>query len=172
MGDMALAFVFAFTPFTLGRIILLCIDEGDYYASTTSILLIGYGFIFSLGTAFAGMYTSRQYLRGECLDIVIFFGSLPGIIKLRAVANILINMINTAIVCPLLYAWSLDICTSKIFGTTMPVRFKHLFASSYSSISLHWIIGCALWDLGSTFSRLHSTVLINYVCCLIVLIVY
>jgi hypothetical protein len=44
MGDMALAFLCAFVPFTLGRIILLCMDV-VCYASTSSILQVGYGFI-------------------------------------------------------------------------------------------------------------------------------
>jgi hypothetical protein len=61
----------------------------------------------------------------------------------------------------LLFSWSLDICTSKIFGTTMSQRFRHLFASSYGSTSLQWLIGCAFLDIGSIFSRLHSMVLIE-----------
>uniref|UniRef100_A0ACD5TZG2 Uncharacterized protein n=1 Tax=Avena sativa TaxID=4498 RepID=A0ACD5TZG2_AVESA len=164
MADMALAFILAFVPFTLGRIILLCIPQVDYYASTSSILLIGYGLMFSLGTTFAGMYTFHQYVRGYRLVIPSFFTSLPdilfrGVIKLITVANVSLNIINTAIICPLLFAWSLDICTSEMFGATVTERFRLLFASTYVSPSLHWLIGCALFDLGSTFSRLHSMIL-------------
>uniref|UniRef100_A0ACD5T6N8 Uncharacterized protein n=1 Tax=Avena sativa TaxID=4498 RepID=A0ACD5T6N8_AVESA len=164
MGDMALAFILAFVPFTLGRIILLCIPQVGYYASTSYILLIGYGLMLSLGTAFAGMYTFHQYVRGDRLVIPNFFASLPdiffrGIIKLITVANISLNLMNTAIICPLLFAWSLDICTSEMFGATATERFRLLFASSYVSPCLHWLIGCALFDIGSTFSRLHSMIL-------------
>ncbi|XP_037479728.1 E3 ubiquitin-protein ligase MARCHF6-like [Triticum dicoccoides] len=53
--DMVLACTLAFIPFTIGRIIRLCIGEVDSFASTPSILLIGYGFIFSLGATFTGL---------------------------------------------------------------------------------------------------------------------
>ncbi|KAE8789898.1 putative E3 ubiquitin ligase SUD1 [Hordeum vulgare] len=53
--DIVLAFTSAFIPFTLGRIILLCTGEVDSFASTPSVLLVGYGFIFSLGATFCGL---------------------------------------------------------------------------------------------------------------------
>ncbi|XP_020175201.1 probable E3 ubiquitin ligase SUD1 isoform X1 [Aegilops tauschii subsp. strangulata] len=160
MGDMALACILAFLPFTLGRIALLCRAEVDSYASTPSTLLFGYGFIFSLGATFAGLHTFHQYLRSED----IFFESLfdiffSGIIKFIIVVNISLNLINTAIIWPLLFAWSLDICTSKMFDATIFERFKPLFASIYVSTALQWLIGCALLDLVSIFSGLHSMIL-------------
>ncbi|XBJ13062.1 hypothetical protein VPH35_017477 [Triticum aestivum] len=53
--DMVLACTLAFIPVTLGRMILLCIGEVDSFTSTPPILLIGYGFIFSLGVTFTGV---------------------------------------------------------------------------------------------------------------------
>uniref|UniRef100_A0A453FVT3 Uncharacterized protein n=1 Tax=Aegilops tauschii subsp. strangulata TaxID=200361 RepID=A0A453FVT3_AEGTS len=55
MVDMVLACTSAFIPFTLGRIILLRTGEFDSFAATSSVLLVGYGFIFSLalGATFA-----------------------------------------------------------------------------------------------------------------------
>lgn len=161
-GDMAFACIFAFAPFTLGRLILLSRGEVDSFASTSSILLTGYGFIFSLGATFAALHTIHQYLRGES----IFFGSLfdvffSGVVKLITAANISLNLISTAIICPLLFAWLLDICTSKMFDATISGRLKLLCASSYVSTALYWLIGCVLLDLCYTFSRLHSTVLIT-----------
>jgi hypothetical protein len=47
------------------------LDEVNPYSSTGSLILIGYGFIFSLGVIFIGMHTFHQYLRGECLQIAI-----------------------------------------------------------------------------------------------------
>ncbi|KAF6997960.1 hypothetical protein CFC21_014127 [Triticum aestivum] len=137
-----------------------CRAEVDSYASTPSTLLFGYGFIFSLGATFAGLHTFHQYLRSED----IFFESLfdiffSGIIKFIIVVNISLNLINTAIIWPLLFAWSLDICTSKMFDATIFERFKPLFASIYVSTALQWLIGCALLDLVSIFSGLHSMIL-------------
>ncbi|KAF6992400.1 hypothetical protein CFC21_009395 [Triticum aestivum] len=159
-GDMAFACIFAFAPFTLGRLILLSRGEVDSFASTSSILLTGYGLILSLGATFAALHTIHQYLRGES----IFFGSLfdvffSGVVKLITAANISLNLISTAIICPLLFAWLLDICTSKMFDATISERLKLLCASSYVSTALYWLIGCVLLDLCYTFSRLHSTIL-------------
>ncbi|KAI5020737.1 hypothetical protein ZWY2020_045625 [Hordeum vulgare] len=155
-SDMALACIFAFVPFTLGRIILLCRGEVDSFASTSSILLAGYGFIFSLGGTFAALHTSHEYSRGESILFDVF---CKRIIKLIIAANAFINLIITAIICPFLFAWLLDTCTSKMFDVTISGRVKLLCASSYVSAAIYWLIGCALLDLGSTFSRLHCTIL-------------
>lgn len=182
IGDVVLACIFGFLPFSLGRIILCCtscfnfgnVDKVHSYTSTASILLIGYGFIFSLGVLFTGLHTFLQYSRGERFTITIFFmvftngmywllspfGRLPGIhvmvhrtfsflkqffrviINLITVANICLNLINTVVICPLFFGWSLDICTSKLFGATISQKLKLLFASSFASTALHWLIGC------------------------------
>ena len=192
--------MFGFVPFTLGRIILWCVscfnfgnvDDVNSYASTAYILLIGYGFIFSLGVTFAGMHTFHQYSRGERLLIAIFFKILAdgicwllspfrwlhrihvmirktfslcqmffrGIANLITFANFSLNVINMIIVFPLLFGWSLDICTSKMFGATIHQRFKLLWASSFSSITLHWLIGCIFLILRSKLSSLLRPVFI------------
>ncbi|VAI76988.1 unnamed protein product [Triticum turgidum subsp. durum] len=197
--DIGIAFMFGFVPFTLGRIILWCVscfnfgnvDDVNSYASTAYILLIGYGFIFSLGVTFGGMHTFHQYSRGERLLIAIFFKILAdgtcwllspfrwlhrihvmirktfslcqmffrGIANLITFANFSLNVINMIIVFPLLFGWSLDICTSKMFGATIHQRFKLLWASSFSSITLHWLTGCIFLILRSKLSSLLRPIL-------------
>lgn len=201
--DIAIACIFGFVPFSLGRIILWCIScfnfgnmaEVNSYTSTGYILFIGYKFIFSLGVTLAGMHTFRQYTRGERLLIAVFFKALadgiccllspltrlPGIhvmvrntfslcqkifrgianliANLITAANMSLNFINMVITFPLLFGWSLDICTSKMFDATVYQRFQVLWASSFSSIALHWLIGCIFLMLRSMFSNLLRPIL-------------
>nr|XP_051210612.1 probable E3 ubiquitin ligase SUD1 isoform X2 [Lolium perenne] len=82
--DMVLACILGFLPFSLGRIILwwssyfdLSNVEGvEFYTSTISTLLVGYGFIFNVGVCFAGLHTLHHYLRGERLVIALFIRRL------------------------------------------------------------------------------------------------
>ncbi|KAM0905658.1 hypothetical protein ACQ4PT_017253 [Festuca glaucescens] len=82
--DMVLACILGFLPFSLGRIILwwssyfnLSNVEGvEFYTSTISTLLIGYGFIFNVSVSFAGLHTLHHYLRGERLVIALFIRRL------------------------------------------------------------------------------------------------
>ncbi|KAM0840037.1 hypothetical protein ACQ4PT_059930 [Festuca glaucescens] len=197
--DVAIACIFGFVPFSLGRIILWCIScfsfgnmaEVNPNTSTGYILFIGYKLIFSLGVTFAGMHTFRQYSRGERLLIAVFFKAsvnvicwllspftrLPGIhvmvrkafslgqklfrgiANLITITNISLNLINMAIIFPLLFGWSLDICTSKMFDATVYERFKVLWASSFSSIALHWLTGCILYELRSMLPSLLRPIL-------------
>ena len=114
MVDMVLVCIFGFLPFSLGRVILWCVscfnfgnvDEADSYTSTASVLLLGYGFIFSVGVPFAGLYNFCQYLTGERLMVVILFTSLRGIsfrgiVYLIALANTCLNLLNIIILHPL-----------------------------------------------------------------------
>lgn len=170
--DMVLACIFGFLPFSLGRIIVWCVscfnfgnvDEVDSYTSTASVLLFGYGFIFSVGVTSAGLNTFRQYLSGERLMIVIFLTSLcgiffRGIIYLITLANTCLNLLNISILHPLLIGWLLDICTSKMFGATMSERFKLLFASYIASNALHWLVGTIILNLRPKFSKLLHQIL-------------
>uniref|UniRef100_A0ACD5TZR9 Uncharacterized protein n=1 Tax=Avena sativa TaxID=4498 RepID=A0ACD5TZR9_AVESA len=170
--DMALAFTFGFLPFSLGRIISWCIscfhfgnaDELDSYTSTTSVLLIGYRFFFSTGVAFAGLNTYRKCLTGERHMIAIFFTSLRGtffrrIVYLITLANIFLNVLNPIILQPLLFGWLLDICTSKMFGATMSERFKLLTASSFTSNTLHWLVGIVILRLRPKLSEIIHQIL-------------
>uniref|UniRef100_A0A0E0APR4 RING-CH-type domain-containing protein n=1 Tax=Oryza glumipatula TaxID=40148 RepID=A0A0E0APR4_9ORYZ len=190
--DVMLACVFGFIPFSLGRIILFCtscfsfgnMDRVHSYTSTSSILLVGYGFIFSLGVLFTGFHTFDQYSRGERLTIAVFFKVLTngmyrlfsplrrlpgihvmvqmalsflrlffrGIINLVTVANISVNLINVIAICPLFFGWSVDICASQLFGETIYQKLELLFASSFASTALHWLIGCIYLMLLSIFS--------------------
>ncbi len=190
--DVMLACVFGFIPFSLGRIILFCtscfsfgnMDRVHSYTSTSSILLVGYGFIFSLGVLFTGFHTFDQYSRGEHLTIAVFFKVLTngmhrlfsplrrlpgihvmvqmalsflrlffrGIINLVTVANISVNLINVIAICPLFFGWSVDICASQLFGETIYQKLELLFASSFASTALHWLIGCIYLMLLSIFS--------------------
>jgi E3 ubiquitin-protein ligase MARCH6 len=73
---------------------------------------------------------------------------------LITITNISLNLINMVIMSPLLFGWSLDICTSKLFDATVYQRFKVLWASSFSSIALHWLTGCICLELRSMLSSL------------------
>ncbi|XP_051224322.1 probable E3 ubiquitin ligase SUD1 [Lolium perenne] len=170
--DMVLAFIFGFLPFSLGRMILWCVscfnfgnvDEVDSYTSTASILLFGYGFIFSVGVTFAGLCTFCQYLVGERLMIVIFLTSLcgiffRGIVYLITLGNTCLNLLNILILHPLLIGWLLDICTSKMFDATMSERFKLLIASSIASNALHWLVGNIILSLRPKLSKLLHQIL-------------
>ncbi|XP_047043908.1 probable E3 ubiquitin ligase SUD1 [Lolium rigidum] len=174
IGDMALACVFGFLPFSLGRITLWCmscfnfgiVDELDSYTSTASVLLIGYGFIFSAGATFAGLNTFRRYLTGKRLMIASFFTSpcdtvLRGIVYLITLANICLNLLNPLILQPLLLGWLLDICTSKMFGATISERFKLLIAPSFASNALHWLIGLTIPTLRHKLSKIVHQFLIG-----------
>jgi E3 ubiquitin-protein ligase MARCH6 len=174
--DMVLAFIFGFLPFSLGRMILWCVscfnfgnvDEVDSYTSTASILLFGYGFIFSVGVTFAGLCTFCQYLVGERLMIVIFLTSLcgiffRGIVYLITLGNTCLNLLNILILHPLLIGWLLDICTSKMFDATMSERFKLLIASSIASNALHWLLGNIILSVRPKLSKLlHQVFIILY----------
>ncbi|CAM0880841.1 unnamed protein product [Alopecurus aequalis] len=170
--DMVLACVFGFLPFSLGRMILWCVscfnfgivDEADSYTSTASVLLLGYGFIFSVGVTFAGLYNFCQYLTGERLMVAILFTSLcgisfRGIVYLITLANTSLNPLNIIILHPMLIGWLLDICTSKLFGATMSERFKLLIASSIASSALHWLVGHIILSLRPKLSKLLHQIL-------------
>jgi E3 ubiquitin-protein ligase MARCH6 len=174
--DMVVACILGFLPFSLGRIILwwssyfdLSNVEGvEFYTSTISTLLVGYGFIFNVGVCFAGLHTLHHYLRGERLVIALFIRRLSGmffrgIVYLITVANIGFNILNLMILRPLFFGWLLDICTSKMFGATMSQRFNLLTASSLSSTALHWLLGHIFLNLRPRLSRfLHKVFIILY----------
>ena len=176
IADMVLACIFGFLPFSLGRIILwfiscfsfVNVDEYDSYTSTASVLLIGYGFIFSVGVTSAGFNTFRQYLTGERVRIVIFLRSVcgtffRGIIYLITLANTCLNLLNTIILHPLIFGWLLDICTSKMFGATMSERFKIMIASSFASNAHHWLVGNTILSQRPKLSKLlHQVFILLY----------
>ncbi|XBJ28163.1 hypothetical protein VPH35_005312 [Triticum aestivum] len=154
IADMAVACIFGLLPFSLGRIILWCkpsfnfnsVDEVDSYTSTSTTILVGYGYIFSVGVFFVGLNTFREYLTGERLTIAILFRKLSGIFFrgiLRSIigANSGVNLLYIYILHPLFIGWLLDMCTSKLFGATMSQRFKFLIVPSFSSMALHWFTG-------------------------------
>lgn len=154
------------------------IDIDRSYTSTASILLTGYGLILSLALLFTGMHTFQQYSRGEHLTVAIFFKfllncvhwlltpfrKLPGlhvivhmiftfsvrfIVWTLNLANISLNLTLILVICPLFFGWLLDISTSKLFGVTISQKLKLLFASSYVSTALCWLIGCICLKLQS-----------------------
>ncbi|KAM3413248.1 hypothetical protein ACQJBY_004429 [Aegilops geniculata] len=154
IADMAVACIFGLFPFSLGRIILWCmpsfnfnsVDEVVSYTSTSTTILVGYGYIFSVGIFFVGLNTFREYLTGERLTIAILFRKLSdiffrGILRSIIGANIGVNLLYIYILHPLFIGWLLDMCTSKLFGATMSQRFKFLIAPSFSSMALHWFTG-------------------------------
>ncbi|CAM0910617.1 unnamed protein product [Alopecurus aequalis] len=136
--DIAIACIFGFVPFSLGRIILWFIS------------------CFNFGNmAKANSYTSTGYVmvRKTFSLCQKFFGGIAILIaNLITATNMSLNFINMVITFPLLFGWSLDICTSKMFDATIYQRFQVLWASSFSSIALHWLIGCIFLMLRSKFS--------------------
>ncbi|XP_048552900.1 probable E3 ubiquitin ligase SUD1 [Triticum urartu] len=167
MFDLALACVLVFLPFSLGRIVLWCIlcsdscnvGEVNSYTSTASVLLIGYGFIISVGVIYAGLYIFGQYLRGKRLVIAAFITSLSGIFLtgitcFTSVASFCLNTLHGLIIYPLFFGWSLDICTSKMFGATMSQRLELMFAASFASTALHCLIGFEFLYLHGLWSTL------------------
>ncbi|XBJ13066.1 hypothetical protein VPH35_017481 [Triticum aestivum] len=151
IADMAVACIFGLLPFSLGRIILWCktsfnFNSVDEVVSTSTTILVGYGYIFSVGVFFVGLNTFREYLTGERLTIAILFRKLSGIFFrgiLRSIigANSGVNLLYIYILHPLFIGWLLDMWTSKLFGATMSQRFKFLIAPSFSSMTLHWFTG-------------------------------
>ncbi|KAL6839491.1 hypothetical protein ACP4OV_030761 [Aristida adscensionis] len=208
--DVVLAFAFGFLPFSLGRIVLCCVscfsfgnaDIADSYTSTPSILLTGYGFIFSLAVFFAGHYTFQEYSRGEQLTVAVLFkiftygvywlfSPLRMLLRIHVMvykmftftqqlfiwiintfspqffrwiivlANVSLRLSAIFVMRPLLFGWLLDICTSKLFGATLSQKLKSLFASSFASNALHWLIGCIYWELRFLISSLLCPVLLR-----------
>ncbi|VAH23682.1 unnamed protein product [Triticum turgidum subsp. durum] len=164
--DMALACILCFLPFSLGRIILWSrscldvsnVDDINCYTSTASTLLTGYGLMLKVGATFAGAHTLYLYLRGKRLVIAVFCRSLHaifyrGIANSTTLANESLNMLNNGIIDPLFFGWSLDLCTTELFGVTMSQRFKLLIASSFASAALHWLIGISFLNLRLRLSR-------------------
>ncbi|OEL19691.1 putative E3 ubiquitin ligase SUD1 [Dichanthelium oligosanthes] len=197
LGDVALALLLGFLPFSLGRIVLCCTscfsfggveDVARSYTSTASLLLVGYGFILMLALLFTGLHTFQQYSRGERLTIAIYFDVLTNLVcwlfsPLRmlpsihgmldrtcsflqhffwvviSLANVSVNLAAILVMCPLFFGWSLDICTAKLFGVKMPQKLQLLFASSFASTALHWLIGCVYLKLQYSLSSLLRPVL-------------
>ncbi|XBJ28151.1 hypothetical protein VPH35_005303 [Triticum aestivum] len=154
--DVALACILCFLPFCLDP--SKNVDETNCYTSTASTLLSGYGLMLKVGATFARAHTLYLYLRGKRLVIAIFCRSLHaiffrGIANSTTLANDSLNMLNNGIIDPLFFGWSLDICTTKLFGVTMSQRFKLLIASSFASASLHWLIGISFLNLRLRLSR-------------------
>ena len=173
--------------------------------STTSVLLVGYGLILVAALLSTALHTFQQYSRGEQLTITVYFDALTdlvcwlfsplkmlpsihvmldrtctllqhffrGIINL---ANVSLNLTMILVIWPLLFGWSLDIYTSKLFGVEIPQKLQLLFASSFASTALHWLIGCICLLLHSLLPSLLRPVCrtialrsaFEYVCCFLV----
>lgn len=93
--------------------------EVNSYTSTASALLIGYGFIISVGVTFPGLNTLWQYFRGERLMIATFIRRLHARILTSGFTTLASILLSAFIIYPLFFGWSLDIFTSKMFGATM-----------------------------------------------------
>ncbi|XP_004972376.1 probable E3 ubiquitin ligase SUD1 isoform X2 [Setaria italica] len=168
VGDVAFAFLLGFLPFSLGRIVLCC----------TSCFSFG-----TVDVARSYTSTAMQYSRGERPTITIYFGvltdwvcwlssplrmlpSIHGMLDrtwsflqqffwgIVSVANVSLNLAAILVICPLFFGWLLDICTSKLFGVKVPQKLQLLFASSFASTALHWLIGCVCLKLHSSLSSL------------------
>ncbi|CAL4996036.1 unnamed protein product [Urochloa decumbens] len=157
------------------------VDVAHSYNSTASVLLVGYGFISMVALLFTGLHTFQQHSRGEHLTVTIYFDVLAGwvcwlVSRLRmlpsihgmldrtcsflqhffwgiiSVVNVSLNLAAILVICPLFFGWSLDICTSKLFGVEILQKLPLVFASSFASAALHWLIGCVCMKLHSSLS--------------------
>ncbi|KAJ1266740.1 hypothetical protein BS78_07G001100 [Paspalum vaginatum] len=161
------------------------LDTAPFSASTPSVLLLGYGFILMVALLFTGLHTFHQYSRGERLTIAVYFHALTELVcwlltPLRllpsihvmlhrtftflhrcfwgiiSLANVSLNLTAKLVLRPLFLGCLLDICTSKLFGVGTPQKLHLLFAPSFASTALHWLIGCIslmLHSLLSSFIR-------------------
>ncbi|CAL5009345.1 unnamed protein product [Urochloa decumbens] len=156
------------------------VDVAHSYNSTASVLLVGYGFISMVALLFTGLHTFQQHSRGERLTVTIYFDvladwvcwlvsplrMLPSIYGMLdricsflqhfwgiiSVVNVSLNVAAILVICPLFFGWSLDICTSKLFGVEILQKLQLVFASSFASTALHWLIGCVCMKLHSSLS--------------------
>ncbi|RLN05054.1 putative E3 ubiquitin ligase SUD1 isoform X1 [Panicum miliaceum] len=164
------------------------VDIALSYTSTASVLLVGYGFVLMVVLLFTGLHAFQQYSRGERLTITIYFDvlanwvcwlfsplrMLPSIHRVLdrtcrflqhffwgiiSVANVSLNLAAILVICPLIFGWLLDICTSELFGVKIPQKLQLLFASSFASNALHWLIGCICLKLHYSLSSLFRPVL-------------
>lgn len=180
------------------------VDAAPSYTSTATLLLVGYGFILMVALLFTAWHTFQQYSRGERPTIAIYFGvltdwvcwlssplrmlpSIHGMLDrtwsflqhlfwgIKTVANASLNLAAILVICPLFFGWLLDICTSKLFGVEVPQKLQLLYASSFASTALHWLIGWVCLKLHSSLSSLHPVCRIvvlgqtcQYACCFFV----
>jgi len=159
------------------------VDVALSCTSTASVLLVGYGFILMVALLCTGLHAFQQYSRGERLTITIYFDVLTNWVcwllsPLRmltcihrvldrtcsllqhffwgiiSVANVSLNLAAILVICPLIFGWLLDICTSELFGVKIPQKLRLLFASSFASNALHWLTGCICLKLHYSLSSL------------------
>ena len=116
--------------------------------------------------ALARSFAQVRYLLSLCHSTVSILASslsflirgpgifLRGVVGFIPFANVCLNVLNAKILHPLFLGWSMDICSSKMFGATMSESFKWLFASSFASTALHWFIGCIFENLRPRLFRL------------------
>jgi E3 ubiquitin-protein ligase MARCH6 len=180
------------------------VDVALSYTSTASVLLVGYGFILMVVLLFTGLHAFQQYSRGERLTITIYFDvltkwvcwmfsrlrmlpSIHGVLHrtcsflqhffwgIIGVANVSLNLAAILVIWPLIFSWLLDICTSELFGAKIPQTLQLLFASSFASNALHWLIGCICLKLHYSLSSLlcpvcHTIVFVQHVSIYVVLL--
>ena len=130
-------------------------SSGASRFSDVTTLAVGYMFIFSLVFLYLGTVALIRYTKGEPLSMGRFYGiasiaeTMPSLFRqFVAAMRHLMTMIKVAFllvielgVFPLMCGWWLDICTIRMFGTSIAQRVEFFSVSPLASSLVHWVVG-------------------------------
>ncbi|XP_057466327.1 probable E3 ubiquitin ligase SUD1 isoform X3 [Actinidia eriantha] len=150
-------------------------SSGASRFSDVTTLAVGYMFIFSLVFLYLGIVALIQYTKGEPLSMGRFYGiasiaeTIPSLFRqFVAAMRHLMTMIKVAFllvielgVFPLMCGWWLDICTIRMFGTSIAQRVEFFSVSPLASSLVHWVVGIVYMLQISIFVSLLRGVLRN-----------
>ncbi|GFS40036.1 RING/U-box superfamily protein [Actinidia rufa] len=150
-------------------------SSGASRFSDVTTLAVGYMFIFSLVFLYLGIFALIRYTKGEPLSTRRFYGiasiaeTIPSLFRqFVAAMRHLTTMIKVAFlliielgVFPLTCGWWLDICTIRMFGTSIAQRVEFFSVSPLASSLVHWVVGLVYMLQISIFVSLLRGVLRN-----------
>ncbi|XP_077228683.1 putative E3 ubiquitin ligase SUD1 isoform X2 [Tasmannia lanceolata] len=143
--------------------------------SDVTTLAIGYMFIFCMVFCYLNLVALIRYARGEPFTMGRLYGiasiaeAIPPLIKqflagmkhLMTMVKVVFLLVIELGVFPMMCGWWLDVCTIKMFGTTIAQRVEFFSVSPLASSLIHWLVGIAhLLEIGF-FIRLLREVLRN-----------
>ncbi|PSS02698.1 E3 ubiquitin ligase [Actinidia chinensis var. chinensis] len=150
-------------------------SSGASRFSDVTTLAVGYMFIFSLVFLYLGTVALIRYTKGEPLSMGRFYGiasiaeTMPSLFRqFVAAMRHLMTMIKVAFllvielgVFPLMCGWWLDICTIRMFGTSIAQRVEFFSVSPLACSLVHWVVGIVYMLQISIFVSLLRGVLRN-----------
>ncbi|XP_057494631.1 probable E3 ubiquitin ligase SUD1 isoform X2 [Actinidia eriantha] len=150
-------------------------SSGASRFSDVTTLAVGYMFIFSLVFLYLGIVALIRYTKGEPFSMGRFYGiasiaeTIPSLFRqFVAAMRHLMTMIKVAFllvielgVFPLMCGWWLDICTIRMFGTSIAQRVEFFSVSPLASSLVHWVVGIVYMLQISIFVSLLRGVLRN-----------